>query len=51
LPLAYEALAGNTADCTTLRNFPARIERRYAKAHCIRLMDRSIPTATVLAEM
>jgi transposase len=27
LPLAYEALLGNTADNTTLRDFLARIER------------------------
>ena len=28
LPLAYEVLPGNTADCTTLRMFLARIERQ-----------------------
>lgn len=32
LPLAYEVLAGNTADNTTLRDFLARIERQYGKA-------------------
>src|ERR1700693_4190733 len=32
LPLAYEVLAGNTADNTTLKAFLARIERQYGKA-------------------
>ena len=30
LPLAYEVLAGNTRDCTTLKDFLARIERQGA---------------------
>ncbi len=51
LPLAYEVLAGNTADCTTLRGFLAGIERQYGKARRIWLMDRGIPTEEVLAEM
>src|SRR5260370_1283847 len=51
LPLAYEALPGNTADNTTLRDFLARIERQYGKARRIWLMDRGIPTEVVLAEM
>ena len=51
LPLAYEVLAGNTADSTTLRDFLARIERLYGKARRIWLMDRGIPTEAVLAEM
>jgi hypothetical protein len=51
LPLAYEVLAGNTADKTTLRDFLARIERQYGKAQRIWLMDRGIPTEEVLAEM
>src|SRR5256885_629767 len=50
LPLAYEALPGNTADNTTLRDFLARIERQYGKARRIWLMDRGIPTEAVLAE-
>ena len=37
-PLAYEVLAGNTADNTTLREFLARIERQYGKARRIWLM-------------
>ncbi len=32
LPLAYEVLAGNTADNTTLKAFLARIERQYGRA-------------------
>jgi hypothetical protein len=51
LPLAYEVLAGNTADNTTLRDFLARIEAQYGKARRIWLMDRGIPTEAVLAEM
>ncbi|MBV9248308.1 MAG: IS1634 family transposase [Acetobacteraceae bacterium] len=51
LPLAYEVLAGNTADKTTLRGFLARIEAQYGKASRIWLMDRGIPTEAVLAEM
>ena len=51
LPLAYEVLAGNTADKTTLRDFLARIERQYGKARRIWLMDRGVPTEAVLAEM
>ena len=30
-PLAYEVLAGNTSDQTTLGDFLAKIERRYGK--------------------
>jgi hypothetical protein len=51
LPMAYEVLAGNTADRTTLRGFLARIESQYGKARRIWLMDRGIPTEAVLAEM
>jgi len=50
-PLAYEVLPGNTSDKTTLKEFLARIERRYGKARRIWLMDRAIPTQEVLAEM
>jgi len=31
-PLAYEVLAGNTADKTTLRGFLQRIEQQYGQA-------------------
>ena len=51
LPLAYEVLAGNTADSTTLRDFLARIERLYGKADRVWCMDRGIPTEAVLEEM
>ena len=51
LPLAYEVLAGNTLDNTTLRGFLDRIERQYGKARRTWLMDRGIPTEATLAEM
>src|SRR5437016_14634387 len=46
-PLAYEVLAGNTADNTTLKEFLARIEQQYGKARRVWLMDRGIPTGEV----
>lgn len=51
LPLAYEVLAGNTADSSTLRGFLARIERQYGKARRVWCMDRGVPTEEVLAQM
>jgi len=50
-PLAYEVLAGNTADNTTLREFLTRIEHQYGKARRIWLCDRGVPTEEVLQEM
>jgi hypothetical protein len=50
-PLAYEVLAGNTRDCTTLQDFLARIECQYGKARRVWCMDRGIPTEEVLAHM
>lgn len=50
-PLAYEVMAGNTADKTTLRGFLAKIETLYGKAQRVWVMDRGIPTEEVLAEM
>jgi hypothetical protein len=50
-PLAYEVLAGNTADNTTLRAFLHKIESQYGKAQRLWLMDRGIPTEEVLEEM
>ena len=50
-PLAYEVLAGNTSDKTTLREFLKRIETQYGKAERIWVMDRGIPTEEVLTEM
>lgn len=50
-PLAYEVLAGNTADSTTLPGFLKRIEAQYGKAERIWVMDRGIPTEAVLEQM
>jgi hypothetical protein len=50
-PLAYEVLAGNTRDCTTLKDFLNRIERQYGKARRVWCMDRGVPTEEVLAQM
>lgn len=50
-PLAYEVLAGNTADKTTLGEFLQKIEAQYGKAGRIWIMDRGIPTEEVLAQM
>jgi len=51
LPLAYEVLPGNTADCKTLRLFLEKIEAQYGKARRVWVMDRGVPTEAVLAEM
>jgi len=51
LPLAYEVLPGNTADCTTLRAFLDKIEQQYGRARRVWVMDRGVPTEAVLAEM
>jgi len=50
-PLAYEVLAGNTSDKTTLREFLNKIETQYDKAERIWVMDRGVPTEEVLSEM
>lgn len=50
-PLAYEVLAGNTADKTTLRGFLEKIEKQYGRAQRIWVMDRGIPTEEVLETM
>ena len=50
-PLAYEVMAGNTVDKTTLRGFLAKIEKLYGKAQRIWVMDRGIPTEEVLEQM
>ena len=50
-PLAYEVLAGNTSDRTTLREFLNKIETQYGKAERIWVMNRGIPTEEVLSEM
>ena len=46
-PLAYEVMAGNTADKTTLSEFLNKIEEQYGKAERIWVMDRGIPTEEV----
>jgi hypothetical protein len=50
-PLAYEVLAGNATDSTTLRALLAKIERQYGKARRVWCMDRGVPTEVVLEEM
>ena len=50
-PLAYEVLAGNTSDKTTLAGFLEKIEEQYGKAQRIWVMDRGIPTEKVLEQM
>lgn len=50
-PLAYEVLAGNTSDKTTLADFLKKIEVQYGKAERIWVMDRGIPTKKVLGQM
>ena len=50
-PLAYEVMAGNTADGTTLPGFLKKIEAQYGKAERIGVMDRGIPTEEVLEQM
>jgi transposase len=51
LPLAYEVLAGNTSDKTTLKAFLAKIEALYGKANRVWVMDRGIPTEATLKQM
>jgi transposase len=50
-PLAYEVLAGNTSDKTTLQGFLEKIEKLYGKAHRVWVMDRGIPTEEVIEQM
>jgi hypothetical protein len=50
-PIAYEVLAGNTSDKTTLKSFLEKIEKQYGKANRTWVMDRGIPTEEVLSEM
>lgn len=51
LPLAYEVMAGNTADKTTLKGFLEMIQRLYGKARRVWVMDRGIPTEATLEQM
>jgi transposase len=50
-PLAYEVMAGNTSDKTTLPAFLEAIENQYGTANRTWVMDRGIPTEEVLEEM
>ncbi len=50
-PLAYEVLAGNTSDKSTLKDFLQKIETQYGKAQRIWVMDRGIPTEAILEQM
>lgn len=50
-PLAYEVMAGNTSDRSTLAGFLERIEKQYGKAQRIWVMDRGIPTEETLEQM
>ena len=50
-PLAYEVMAGNTSDKTTLAGFLERIESQYGRSERVWIMDRGIPTEETLAGM
>jgi hypothetical protein len=50
-PLAYEVMAGNTLDNSTLEGFVERIEHQYGQAQRIWVMDRGIPTEAVLEKL
>ena len=50
-PLAYEVMAGNTSDKTTLAGFLERIESQYGRSERVWIMDRGIPTEQTLAGM
>jgi len=50
-PLAYEVMAGNTAETTTLMGFVDKIEAQYGRSERIWIMDRGIPTEASLAAM
>lgn len=50
-PLAYEVMAGNTLDNSTLEGFVERIEGQYGQAQRIWVMDRGIPTEAVLEKL
>lgn len=51
LPLAYEVMAGNTSDKTTLEEFLKKIEDQYGTSERTWVMDRGIPTEETLALM
>jgi transposase len=49
-PIAYELLAGDTSDKTTLRGFLQKIEAQYGKADRIWVMDRGHAACGMTAE-
>lgn len=51
LPWAYEVMAGNTSDKTTLQTFLGKMEQQDGKANRTWVRDRGIPTEEVLREM
>src|SRR5262249_3925546 len=51
LPLAYEVMAGDTSEKTTLKSFLDKIEKQYGQAERIWVMDRGIPTEEQLKAM
>ena len=51
LPLAYEVLAGNRSDKTTLTLFLQKIQSMYGTARRVWIMDRGIPTEATLKQM
>jgi hypothetical protein len=51
LPLAYEVLAGNRLDKTTLTEFLEKIQSMCGKARRVWVMDRGIPTRATLSQM
>ena len=50
-PLAYEVMAGNTSDNTTLADFLTKIEDPYGRSDRGWIMDRGIPTEETLEAM
>lgn len=51
LPLAYEVMAGNTSDKTTLQGFFDKIEQQYGRSNRVWVMDRGVPTEETLRAM
>jgi transposase len=48
LPLAYQVLPGNTADCKTLRLFLDKIEQQYGRVRRVWARLAKIPAAKPL---
>ena len=49
LPMAYEVLAGNTSDKSTLKSFLAKIESQFGKARRVWVMDRGRQPASYIS--